>query len=188
MVEINVNGEKEKEARVGLLRKERGLRDQPVKVKENTFEVGFIEDILVFSSAEKEGGATDIVDVTSDTFGVVKEVGDEAIAEELMLIAGDAEVVLDVGRGFFKVEGRELVTDSEALMQGAIGGKSECLSQVGLTEEDEGELRGGVEVVVEQEAELVKEVRGEEVSFINDEQEERAFAGQVRKGVVELSL
>lgn len=160
----------------------------PVKVKENTFEVGFVKDSLVFSSAEKEGSPTDRVDVASDALGVIKEVGDEAITEELALKPSNPKMMLDVGHGFLKVEGSELVADSKALMKGAIGSKGEGLSQIGMTEKDEAELRGGVEVVVEEEAELGKEVRGQQVSLIKDEQQERTLAGQVREGVVELSL
>ncbi len=46
-----------------------------IEVKENALEVGFVEDLLVFSSAEEESSATNIVNEPRNTLGVVMEVG-----------------------------------------------------------------------------------------------------------------
>lgn len=159
-----------------------------VQIQENAFEVGFIEDLFVFSKAQQQGRATDIVDLAGDAFGVVKETSRETVTEELALIASDPEMVFDVSGGFFQVEGGELIADGDPLMEGAIGSEAKFVSQVGLAQQDEGEVGSGVEVIIEQEAQLVKEVRGELVSFIDDEQDEAPFASELLEGVAELGL
>ena len=125
-----------------------------VKVKQNTLEVGFIEDSFVFSGPQKQGSATDVVDLASDAFSVVKEGGDKTVTEELTFKSGDAEVVFDVSGGFLEVEGGEMIADGDALMKGVVGGEAEFVSQVRLTEQDQGQVGSGVKIVVEQEAEL----------------------------------
>jgi hypothetical protein len=55
-----------------------------------------------------------------------------------------------------------------------------------LTNEDQGEEGIGVEVVVEEETKLVKKIRGQQVSLIDDEEGETIFAGEVKEGIVEL--
>ena len=49
-------------------------------------------------------------------------------------------------------------------------------------------MGSGVKIVVEQEAELVKEVRGKLVGFIDDQQHEAPFAGELLEGIVQLGL
>ena len=98
---------------------------------------------------------------------MVKESGDETITEELSLIADDAEMVFDVSGCFFQVEGEELIADGDTLVEGAVGGKGEFVSQVGLAQQHQGQVGGRVEVIIEQEVELAKEVRGQAMGFIN---------------------
>jgi len=157
-----------------------------VLIVDDAFEVGFIEDLFVFSGAEQEGTATDVVDLAGDAFGVVIDTGEEAIAKDLVVRASDPQVVLDVGDGFQKIKGLELVADGDALLEGLIGGEAEEVGQVGLTEQDQGEQGGGVHLVVEQEAELVEDVRRQAMGLIKDEQEGTALAGQVGQGGAQL--
>lgn len=119
---------------------------------------------------------------------MLKKAGDETVAKELTLITGHAQMVFDVGGGFLKVERGELITNGKALVEGEVRGEGEFVGQVGLAQEDEGELGGGVEIFVEQETELVEDVGRQLVSLIEDKEEEAAFAGQIEQGVVELSL
>ena len=79
-----------------------------------------------------------------------------------------------------------MVADGDALVEGFIGRKTELVSQVRLAEKDEGERRSGIHLVVEQEAELVKELRGQEMSFVDDEEDETTSARQVREGGAKL--
>ena len=88
---------------------------------------------------------------------VVVDAAEEIVAKELALIARDAQVVLDVPGGLFEVKGSEVVADGDALVEGFVGSKAELVGQVGLTEKDEGDQRDGVHLIVEQEAQLVKE-------------------------------
>jgi hypothetical protein len=55
-----------------------------------------------------------------------------------------------------------------------------------LTDENEGEEGVGIEIVVEEEAKLVKEVSGQEVGLVNDEEGETIFASQGLQGFLEL--
>ena len=84
----------------------------------------------------------------------------KAVAEEWALAVSDAEMVFDISCGLFQVEGSKMVADGDALVEGFIGSKTKLVSQVRLAEKDEGERRSGIHLVVEQEAELVKELRG----------------------------
>ena len=95
-------------------------------------------------------------------------------------------MVLDVACGLFEVEGFEVEADGDALVEGLVGSEAELVGQVGLTEEDEGDEGSGVHLVVEQEAELVKEFGGQEVGFVDDEEDVAALAGQVVEGGAEL--
>lgn len=110
--------------------------------------------------AQEKGAAANIVDLAGHSLGVIVDATDEAVAEDLVLAANDAEVVLDVTGGLLEVEGAEMVTDGDALVESLVGSEAQLVGQVGLTEEDEGERGGGVHLVVEQEAELVKDVWG----------------------------
>ena len=138
---------------------------------DDPFEVRFIEDLLVFRGAQQKRTATEIVDLAGDALGVVIDAGEKAIGKDGVLRAGHAEVVFDVGDGLLEVKGTEVVTDGNALKEGLIRGKTEKVGQVGLTEQDQGEQGGGVHLVVEEEAELVKDVGREAMGFIENEQE-----------------
>jgi hypothetical protein len=43
-------------------------------------------------------------------------------------------MMLDVGGGLLEVEGRELVADGDALVEGLVGGEAELVGQVRLTD------------------------------------------------------
>ena len=129
------------------------------EIQDDSLEVSLVEDVLALGSTQEEGSATDVVDLAGHALGVVVDAAEKAIAEELALILGDAEVVLDVASGLLQVEGFEVKTDGDALMEGLVGGKTEFVGQVGLTKKDEGDEGSRVHVVVEQEAELVEQLR-----------------------------
>jgi len=116
--------------------------------------------LFVLRSAQEESTAANIVDLAGHSLGVIVDATDEAVAEDWVLAASDAEVVLDVTGGLLEVKGAEMVTDGDALVESLVGSEAQLVDQVGLTEQDEGERGGGVHLVVEQEAELVKDVRG----------------------------
>ena len=64
-------------------------------------------------------------------------------------------MVFDIGGGFFEVEGGQRITDGDALVESLVGGETKLGGQIGLTNQDEGEERIGVEIVVEEETKLV---------------------------------
>jgi len=74
-----------------------------------------VQDLFVLGSTQQEGTATDIVDLASHTLGMLVDAGDEAVTEELALIASNAKVVLDVTCGLFEVKGLEVVADDTDL-------------------------------------------------------------------------
>jgi hypothetical protein len=163
-----------------------GSSDATFEVEEDPLEVGLIEDLFLLGGAEEQSIATEIVDLAGDALGVVVDPADETVAEELALEPSDAQVVLDVPGSLFEVERAEVVTDSDTLVKRFVRGKAEFVGQVRLTEEDEGEGRKRIHLVVEQETELVKEQRGEQVGLVDDEKDGAAFASQVREGGAEL--
>ena len=67
-------------------------------------------------------------------------------------------MVFDVGGGFLEVEGGQRITDGDALVESLIGGKAKLGGQIGLTNQNQGEERISVEIVVEEETKLVKQL------------------------------
>ena len=105
-----------------------------IEVMDDAFEVGFIQDLLVFGDAQQQGIATEVVNLAGDALGVLVDGGDETVAEEGVTEANDAQMMLDVGSGLFQIKGCEVIADGDALVKGLIGGKAELVSQVRLTE------------------------------------------------------
>jgi hypothetical protein len=79
--------------------------DLTFKVKDDPFEVGVIQDGLVFGGAQQQGVATQVVDLAGHAFGVVVDAGDEALAEELVLTCS-AKLSLPFCENFFPLECR----------------------------------------------------------------------------------
>ena len=110
-----------------------GSSKLPILIVDDSFEVSFIEDFFVFSDGQQESTATDIVDLARDPLGVVVEAGDKTLAKDLILRAGHAQLMFDVGDGLLEVKGAEVVTDGDPLMEGLVGGEAKELGQIGLT-------------------------------------------------------
>ena len=163
-----------------------GSSNLTVLIVDDPFEVGFIEDLFVFSCAQQESTATDIVDPAGDTLGVVIDTGEEAIAEDLVLRASDAQMMFDVGDGLLEVKGAEVVTDGDALMKGLVGSEAKEVGQIRLAEQDQGEQGGGVHLVVKEKAELVEDVGRQAMGFIDNEQEIAPLAGEIGQGGAKL--
>ena len=72
--------------------------------------------MLVFGGAEEESGATDIVDLARDTFGVVIEASDETVGEKLVLRASETELMFDISGGFLEVERGEVIANGDTLV------------------------------------------------------------------------
>jgi hypothetical protein len=78
-----------KETRAGsLLFLGHGSGKLSIEIKEDTFEVGFVEDLFVFSCAEEESGAANIVDETGNALGVVVKESDKGVGEKLVVAEG----------------------------------------------------------------------------------------------------
>jgi hypothetical protein len=157
-----------------------------LEVIEGALEVRFVEYFFLLHQAQQESNATEIVDLTSDTFGEFVNGVEKTIAEDSPLATGHEEMVLDVADGGLQVERGEVKRDANALTKGVEGSKAEFESQVRLAEEDENEAGGGVHVGVEQKTKLVEEVRGELVGLINDENGTTALTEGIVEGIAEL--
>jgi hypothetical protein len=158
----------------------------PLKIKNDTFEVSLVENLFVLGSAQKKGAAANVVDLAGHSLGVIVDATDEAVAKDLVLAASDVEMVLDVTGGLFEVERAEMITDGDTLVESLVGSEAQLACQVRLAEQDEGERGGGVHLVVEQEAELVKDVRGQEMGFVDDREHETSLAGEIGESGTEL--
>ena len=110
-----------------------------VLVVDNPFEVRFIEDLFGLGSTEQESSAADVVNLARDALGVIRDAGQETVAEDLGLGAGDAEMMLDVGDGFLEVKGTEMVPDGDTLVESLVRRETEELGQVRLPEQDQGQ-------------------------------------------------
>jgi hypothetical protein len=171
------------------------------EVADDALEVSLVENGFLLGSAEEESGATEVIDLAGNAFGMVVDesketIGEDGVAATWLLgpirgcftnsTTGDTKMVFDVGGGLFEVEGFKMVANGDTLIEGFVGGETELEGQVRLAEEDEGEQGGGIHLVVEQKAKLVEEVVREQVSLVDDEEDEATFAGQVREGGAEL--
>ena len=146
--------------RASWRREEKTSPGLPLEIENDPFEIGLVEDLFVLGSAQEESAAANIVDLAGHSLGVIVDATDETVAKDLVLAASDAEMVLDVTGGLFEVEGAEMVTDGDALVESLIGSEAQLVGQVRLAEQDEGEQGSGIHLVVEQEAKLVEELRG----------------------------
>jgi hypothetical protein len=156
------------------------------EVADDTLEVGFVEDGFFLGGAKKESVAAEVVDLACDTLGVVVEGGEKSVREDRLLATGDTEMVFDIGGGLLEVKWLEMIADGDALAEGLEGGEAELVSQVGLADEDESEQGGRIHLVVKQKTELVEDVVGEQVSFVDDEENGAALAGQIGKSGAKL--
>lgn len=156
------------------------------EIEEDALEIGRIDDLLELCSAQEEGATTDIVDLTGNALGMVVDGGDKTVAEDGFLEASDTQVVFDVARGLFQIEGFDVVADGDSLGEGLIGGKTKLVGQLGLAKQDEGKGRRGVDLVVKHKAELIEDFRWEEVGFVHGEEDIVALTGQIGQGGAEL--
>lgn len=126
---MNGLGGAKKEAPKGLWREcEDWLTDPTFKIQKDTFEVGLVKDLFLFSNTEQESAAAHVVDLAGDAFGMIVNRAHKAVAEEWALAASDAEVVFDIAGGLFEVERFEMVADGDALVEGLIGRKTKLVS------------------------------------------------------------
>jgi hypothetical protein len=117
---------------------------------------------------------------------VIVDAADKAIAKDLSLGTGDPEMVFDVASSLFEVEGREVETDGDALVEGLERRETEFVGEIGLTEQNERDEGRRIHIVVEQKAELFEDVGREQVSFVDDEQNAASFAGEIGERGVKL--
>jgi hypothetical protein len=153
---------------------------------DDALEVGLVEDLFALGDAEEESTAAEIVDSAGDALGVIVDAADKAIAKDLGLRPGDAEMMFDVASGLFEVEGMDVEPDGDALVERLEGRETQLVGQIGLAEQDERDEGSGIHVVVEQKAQLFEDVGWEQMSLVDDEQNAASFAGQIGKRSVKL--
>jgi hypothetical protein len=62
------------------------------------------------------------------------------------------------------------------------------MGQLGLTEQDEGDERSGIHLLIEQETKLIEELGGEQMALVDDEQNVAPLAGEFGQGALQLGL
>src|SRR3990172_1797979 len=109
---------------------------------------GLVDEVLVVDKAGQEGGGADLVDASGQAFGIVEEAGDGIVGEDgTGGVAGDADLVLDVGEGFGQVQGPEMVADGEALGERLVDGQAEGAAEVRVADQQDGGQGGAVPLV-----------------------------------------
>ena len=106
--------------RASWRREEKTSPGLPLEIENDPFEIGLVEDLFVLGSAQEESAAANIVDLAGHSLGVIVDATDETVAKDLVLAASDAEMVLDVTGCLFEVEGAEMITDGDALVESLI--------------------------------------------------------------------
>ena len=177
---------RESQKRAALRRAWRAGEGLDIKITDDALEVGLVEDLFALGDAEEKSAAAEIVDPAGDTFGMIVDATDKAVAKDLSLRPGDAEMVFDVASGLFEVEGMDVKTNGDALVERLEGRETELVGEIGLAEQDEGDEGSGIHIVIEQESELLEDVGREQMSFVDDEQNAAPFAGQIGKRSVKL--
>ena len=113
---------------------QKGSADLTFEIKNDAFEIGLVENLFAFGSAEKQCGTTEVIDLASDALGMIVNASQERITKDLALVTGNAQVVLDVASGLLQVKGFEVKADGNALVEGLVRSETELVSQVGLAE------------------------------------------------------
>ena len=167
---------RESQKRAALRRAWREAEELDIEIADDALEIGFIEDLFALGDTEEKSAAAEIVDPASDALGVIVDATDKAVAKDLSLRSSDAEMMFDVASGLFKVEGREVETNGDALVERLEGGETKLVGEIGLAEQNEGDERSGIHIVIEQKSELLEDVGREEVSFVDNKQDAAPFA------------
>ena len=108
--------------------KQKGSADLTFEIKDDAFEIGFVEDLLAFGRAKEKGATTEVIDLAGDALGMVVDASQEPITKDLALTISNAEMVLDVACSFLDVKGFEVETDSNALVESLVRGETEFVS------------------------------------------------------------
>jgi hypothetical protein len=69
---------------------QKGSADLTFEIKNDAFEIGFVQDLLAFGRAEEQSTATEVIDLASNALGVVIDARQERIAKDLALVTGNA--------------------------------------------------------------------------------------------------
>jgi len=101
--------------------------------------------------------------------------------------------MFDVASRLLQIERRNLVARQpevarDALVERLVGGEAELMGQLGLTEQDEGDERSGIHLLIEQETKLIEELGGEQMALVDDEQNVAPLAGEFGQGTLQLGL
>ena len=98
-----------------------------------------------------------MVDAARDPLGVFKDAGDGIVGEEgASRETGDLDVVADVADGLLEIEGREVIADGEALVEGLVDGKTQSGAEVRVTDEQQGGEGLGIHLGGEEETQLLE--------------------------------
>jgi hypothetical protein len=100
--------------------------------------------------------------------GLVDE-RDGVVGEQRVGAAGELQVVLDVAGGLGQVHAVQVVAQPDALVQRGHGAQLDALAQRGLAQQQAGERRAGVEVVVGEHTDFLELLAAQQVGLVDDE-------------------
>ena len=130
-----------------------------VDVSDGFANSAFVEDPFLVEHTGQEGGGTKEINLTGHTLGIVEDAAEGVVAEErAALETGNLDVVLNVGNAVLQVEGLEMVTDGQPLVEGLVTGQAQGVAQDGLADQEQGGQGMAVHLVRQEQAELFKGV------------------------------
>src|ERR1700729_1196262 len=138
-----------------------------------------LDELLLLSGGDAEGGGGEAVGVAQGAAGALVEDG-ECVGREDVLGGADArEASADVVGGVVGQEASEGEAVMDARGEGAISPEPEPVLEVGKSDEDQGEQRLLVPLVIEQDVQVVERVLVEQVSLVDEEDGTDALFGEV---------
>src|SRR5207302_4899548 len=138
---------------------------------------GVIHDVLVVGRGGDEGGGGGVVELAGQAVGQPVQAGDGVVGEQRLVSPGQAEVVAQVGGGLGQVHGLDREPGGDALVQGGEDPHAELAGQSRLAEEDPGEGRRRVHVLVGEQPQFLQLGRGEQVCLVNHEDDPAVALG-----------
>src|SRR5215218_41205 len=129
---------------------------------------GLVDGAFAVGEGGDQGLQGEVVDRAGDAAGGLVQQRDGVVAEQGVGAAGELEVVADVGDGLGQVHAVQVVAQRDALVEGGQGADLQPPPQGGLAQQQAGERRAGVHVVVGEHADLLQLLGRQQVGLVDD--------------------
>ncbi len=99
-----------------MIDEQRARSGTGLQIVDDLAEDRLVEDLFLLGTAGHQGMGADQIDLPGNPLGVVERFGDKAIAEHGgAAIAGDLDLVADVGAGFGEIQGAQVVANGTTI-------------------------------------------------------------------------